>query len=332
VSSFDPPRTREVVARGRGDLVVRTSAIRDPAADESVIRVRYGGICGSDLHYWRHGAAGESILREALRLGHEVVGVITEQAADGSGFAEGTVVTVHPATPDSYLGSAALLPHTQGAFADTVVLPSAMLRRVPESVDAVSAALAEPAAVALHAVRQAGDIRGARTMVVGCGPIGLLVIAAALRAGASEVIAVDRAARPLDIARGLGATGVANPADLSGNAVPEPVEITWECSGTAPGLATSIAHTRRRGRVVLVGLLPPGPQPVHVSLAIARELSLVGSFRFTDEMDEVLQALGDGSLRIGSVVSHILPVDLAAEAFDIAADSSISSKVLLDFG
>jgi 2-desacetyl-2-hydroxyethyl bacteriochlorophyllide A dehydrogenase len=330
VSSSEQRPAREVVALRAGELVVRDAVVRTARADETVVRVHYGGICGSDLHYWRHGAAGESVLREPLRLGHEIVGVVVRSAADGSGFREGTSVAVHPATADSYLGSAALLPHTQGGFADTLALPSRMLRRVPASVDLKNAALAEPAAVALHAVRQAGDLNGMRTMVVGCGPIGLLVIAAAIRAGAAEVIAVDRARRPLEVARGMGAAVVAAPDDL-GALSPTPVDVAWECSGTVPGLATSIAHVRRRGRVVMLGLLPPGPQPAPISLAITRELELVGSFRFTDEIDEVLDALADGSLEVAPVISHVLPVGRAIEAFGIAADSTISSKVLLDF-
>ena len=86
------------------------------------------------------------------------------------------------------------------------------------------------------------------------------------------------------------------------------------------------------GTVVMVGLLPTGPQPVLISLAITRELELKGSFRFNDEIDEVIAALADGSLRIDPVITHEYPVREALEAFSVARNSAESGKVLLSFG
>lgn len=129
-----PQTSLGVVAHGRDDVRVQHVPRPLPARDEAVVRISYGGICGSDLHYWLHGAAGESILREPLLLGHEVVGSVAQAAADRSGPEEGTPVAVHPGTEgmgdgsrypadrpnlspgSTYLGSAAHLPHTQGAF------------------------------------------------------------------------------------------------------------------------------------------------------------------------------------------------------------------------
>ena len=88
-----------VVAHAKGDLRVEEVPLAAPAPDEAVVEVRYGGICGSDLHYWLHGAAGESILKAPLVLGHEISGVVVRAAADGTGPAAGTPVAVHPATP-----------------------------------------------------------------------------------------------------------------------------------------------------------------------------------------------------------------------------------------
>ena len=94
-----PSESLGVVAYAANDLRVEPVPLREPAADETVIEVAYGGICGSDLHYWMHGAAGESILRAPMVLGHEVVGTVAQAARDGSGAAAGTLVAVHPATP-----------------------------------------------------------------------------------------------------------------------------------------------------------------------------------------------------------------------------------------
>nr|WP_218868527.1 zinc-binding dehydrogenase [Pseudoclavibacter chungangensis] len=316
--------------------------------DQAVIEVAYGGVCGSDLHYWLHGAAGESILRAPLVLGHEVVGRVVTAAADGSGPAAGTPVAVHPATPvddgsapfpadrpnlspaGTYLGSAARVPHTDGAFARRVALPTRMLRALPEGLPLRTAALAEPAAVAWHGVGRAGDVRGARVLVIGAGPIGALAVAVLRHHGAAEIIASDLHELPLETARTLGATATidARNADAIANVH---ADVVIESSGTVPGLASAIRGAGRGGRVVMLGLQRTGEIPVLMSLAITRELTLTGSFRFNDEIDEVIAALADGSLRIDPVVTHEYPVAEALEAFRVARDASVSSKVLLRF-
>ena len=312
-----------VVAHSAGDLRVEDVPEPTPGPGEAVVSVAYGGICGSDLHYWTHGAAGLSILREPMVLGHEMSGTVLVAAQDGSGPAAGTPVTVHPATHDSYLGSAALLPHTPGVFARRVALPASMLRR--------TAALCEPAAVAWHGLARAGDVRDRRVLVVGCGPIGALSVAAARALGAAEVVAVDLHDLPRRIAGDLGASTTLAADDP---AITElDVDVALECSGSRPGLASAIRGTRRGGRVVMVGLQPAGEQPTLLANAITRELELVGSFRFRDEIDDVVTALGAG-LALDAAITHEVDVtDTAAvlDAFGTARDASVSGKVLLRF-
>lgn len=339
---------RGVVVHAKGDLRLEDLPAPVPAADEAVVAIAYGGICGSDLHYWRDGAAGQSILREPMVLGHEVVGVVRTPAVDGSGPPPGTAVAVHPATPaaagtvrwpsdrpnlspgGSYLGSAARLPHTQGAFAELVALPTRMLRALPASLPMRTAALAEPAAVAWHAVARAGAVRGRSVLVIGAGPIGLLTVAVLRRAGA-DVTAVDLEDRALDLAVELGAERTLDARDEHAVAAVQ-ADIAIEASGHPAGLAGAIAGTARGGRVVMVGLLPPGPQPVPVAAAISKELELVGSFRFNDEIDDVIAALADGSLAADPVITHEYDLADAVAAFTVAAAAGASSKVLLRFG
>ncbi|WP_345470948.1 L-idonate 5-dehydrogenase [Glutamicibacter ectropisis] len=339
--------TVAVVAHAAGDLRIEPIDLAAPAADEARIAIAYGGICGSDLHYWSHGAAGESILKAPMILGHEIVGTVLQAAADGTGPAAGTKVAVHPATPGetgepypserpnlspgcTYLGSAARYPHTEGAFAHEVNLPARMLRELPEGLSLRDAALAEPAAVAWHAVSRAGDVAGKKALVIGAGPIGALAIAVLKRAGASEIVAVDMHEKPLEIATQLGATSTLRADDLEAISQVR-ADVVIEASGNYRGLASAVRGAVRGGRVVMVGLLPTGEQPALISLAITRELELVGSFRFNDEIDEVLAALADGSLQISAAVTHEFPVADGLEAFETAKDSSSSGKVLLNF-
>jgi L-idonate 5-dehydrogenase len=343
-----PTTSPAVVVHAANDLRIDDLPVREPGSDELVVHIAYGGICGSDLHYWTHGAAGESILRAPMVLGHEVVGTVVAAAADGSGPLVGTRVAVHPATPGddgttrypgdrpnlsplcTYLGSAARFPHTDGAFVRYATLPSRMLRPLPDAIDLRTASVIEPASVAWHAVSRAGDVTGKTALVIGAGPIGALVIAVLKRSGAAEIVAVDLHDHALRVARELGATRTIAAADTDAIADLQ-ADVSLDSSGSHRGLASAIRGTRRGGRVVMVGLLPTGDQPVPMSLAITRELELVGSFRFNDEIDEVIEALADGSLVVDHVITHEFPLEQAMEAFEVAKDASGSSKVLLRF-
>jgi L-idonate 5-dehydrogenase len=336
-----------VVAHGAADLRLDDTPLPEPDDGQAIVQIAFGGICGSDVHYWKHGAVGESILTAPMVLGHEVVGTVLQAAADGSGPTAGTRVAVHPATREDvdtrfpadrpnlsagvrYLGSAARVPHTEGAFRRLVALDTGMLRELPESLELRRAALVEPASVAWHAIRRAGDVAGKRVLVTGSGPIGALVVAVAKRAGAAEIIAVDVHDAPLQIAAAVGATRLIRASDTEAIEAAD-ADVVVESSGSHRGLASAIRGATRGGRVVLLGLLPSGDQPVPISLAITRELDLVGSFRFNDEIDDVIAALADGSLYADPVITHTFPVDDTLEAFAIAADPRASGKVLLEF-
>ena len=337
-----------VIAYAADDLRVEDAGAVVPAPDEAVVRIAYGGVCGSDLHYWRHGAAGASVLREPMVLGHEVSGVVDVAAADGSGPVVGTRVVVHPLTPhgdgttpwpqdrpnlapaSSYLGSALHLPHTQGAFARRIALPSRMLHAIPDALDLRTAALAEPAAVAWHAMERAGDVRGRSVAVIGAGPIGQLVASIAQRGGASSVTVTDLEARPREIAerRGLRSLDARDERAISALHA----DVVVESSGTVPGLAAAVSAAVRGGIVVLLGLQRAGDVPAPIATAITRELDLRGSFRFAAELDDVIAALADGSLDVTGVISQVVPASDALDAFAVAADAARSCKVLLDFG
>ena len=268
------------------------------------IAVRYGGICGSDLHYWHRGAVGAFRVREPMVLGHEIVGAVAERGESVTGLEPGTLVAVHPATvcgscPEClagrpnicrevrYLGSAARFPHVQGGFRQRLVVPADQARVVPDGLAADRAVLAEPLAVALHVLARAGDVAGRRIFVAGAGPIGLLVATAAHARGAAEIISSDLLDEPLALARALGATTTVR-ADADPGARPEDVDVAVEASGSAAGLATCAQVVRPGGTVVQVGMFPPGDVAVPVNQFVTREYDLRGAFRFHAEFDDAL--------------------------------------------
>jgi L-idonate 5-dehydrogenase len=337
---------KAVVVHGPGDLRIDDRPDPRPGPGEVLIAMEWGGICGSDLSYWKHGASGTAVLQHPLVLGHEVAGRITELGAGVSGYEIGQPVTVHPAElvgdcrlpariagrtnlhPQvRYFGSAAFDPHTDGGFAQLRPVPAHQVRALPDGVSTEHGALAEPLAVALHAVNRAGDLRGREVLVNGAGPIGALVVAAAKHRGADHVVAADLADSALAVARALGADEVRN---LSAGAeLPADCELVFEASGAPAALGSVLRATARGGTVVQVGNLPGAAAPAALGDLVTREITWIGSYRFVDEISDALLAMRDG-LDVSPLITHSFPLDRAAEALAVAADrSSGSSKVML---
>ncbi len=328
------------VAHGAGDLRVEERPDVAPGAGQVAVRIAYGGICGSDLHYYHDGGVGDFRIRQPLVLGHEVVGRIS-----GGDLPAGTPVGIHPATPcgscpeclqdqrnicaySNYLGSAARDPHIQGGFVQELIVRADQVRVLPDELALRTAVLAEPLSVAIHAVRQAGEgaVDGKRVLVTGAGPIGLLVVAALRQSGAREVIATDLQEAPLALAREVGATHTIRVGEADW---PDAIDVAIEASGTAGGLRTCLERVRRGGTVVQVGSLPGGDTAFPGSLLMTRELTLTGAFRFDHEFDTAIAWLA-GGLYVDPIVTHTFPLDDARAAFDLATDRTVASKVLLD--
>jgi L-idonate 5-dehydrogenase len=293
--------------------------------------MEWGGICGSDISYWRKGASGTAVLKHPLVLGHEMAGRIAGTGPGVTGFHVGQPVTIHPATAaGGYFGSAAFDPHTDGGFSELKVVRAEQIRLLPDTLGTDQGALAEPLAVAMHAVNRAGDVRGRDVLVNGAGPIGSLVVAAAKYAGAATVIAADVADAPLQIAKAVGADAVV---DLgSGDELPADVELAFEASGAAAALGAVLHATARGGTVVQVGNLPGSAVPASLGDLVTREITWIGSYRFVDEITDAVAAMANG-LDVSPLITHRYLIDEAAEAIAVAADrNSGSSKVLLHLG
>ncbi|MHB1783134.1 MAG: L-idonate 5-dehydrogenase [Acidimicrobiales bacterium] len=337
---------RACVLYKAGDLRVEDRPQHDPGVGEIAIAIAVGGICGSDMHYYQRGSVGDFRVIDPMVLGHEVVGTVHNLGPDVDGPPPGTPVAIHPATPCGncrectsglrnicpntlYLGSAARRPHVQGGLAEVINVPVAQVRRLPDTVDFNVAVLAEPLAVAIHAVRRAGEVNGRTVLVVGAGPIGCLVVAVLTHAGASEIVVADVLDAPLKLAKRVGANSIVRADDSNDPAWPSDVDIAIEASGTGSGLRTCVERLRRGGTLVMLGLLPPGETGFLGNVVVTRELSLRGAFRFDAEFDESLALLADG-LDVAPIVTDTFPLAKAVEAFHRAADRSLASKVVLD--
>jgi L-idonate 5-dehydrogenase len=346
-----PSMPRALFAYAARDLRLTDAPYEALGPRQVRISMKRGGICGSDLHYFNHGGFGAVKLREPMILGHEVAGEVAELGAGVTILKVGDLVAVSPSRPCHtcpeclrglpnqclnmrFYGSAMPFPHIQGAFRDTLIADAAQCV-VATGLDASQAAMAEPLAVALHAVTRTGDMLGKRVLVTGCGPIGNLVILAARRAGAAEIIATDIAEPVLDIARQCGADVTLN-TGLDTNALAPystgkgALDVLFECSGAQPALTGGIASLRPRGKIVQLGL--SGDMSLPMIMITARELSLMGSFRFHDTFPLAVKMMQDGLIDVSPLLTHCFPLADFAEAFATANDRSRAMKVQLVFG
>ncbi|WP_110588594.1 zinc-binding dehydrogenase [Microbacterium suaedae] len=331
---------RAVFIDGAEQIAVREVPVPEPGDGEVRIRVSRVGICGSDLHYFFEGANGEYVVREPLVPGHELSGVVDEDPRGE--FAPGTPVTIHPARfgtevpgtqgephlwpGGSYLGSASTMPHTQGAMADLLVVDRGMVRPLPSGLGVDAAVLAEPLGVALHGASRAGDLAGARVLVSGAGPIGLLAVVAARARGAAHITVSDVLDEPLERARELGADDVVR---IGQDELPvEAFDAVLECSGAPVAIGAAGVAARRRGVVVQIGMVPNEPRGVNLAPFISKEIDLRGAFRFRDEIDEAVALLAERP-DIARVATHVVPVAEVRDAFELARDSRRSGKVVV---
>jgi L-idonate 5-dehydrogenase len=340
-----------LVIHAPGDLRVEEVPTPDVQPDQLLVRVRCGGICGSDLHYYRHGGFGTVRIQEPMVLGHEVAGVIEAVGDSVSRFQAGDRIAVSPSRPCGlcrfcqqglqnhcldmrYYGSAMRNPHVQGAFRQQLVVETHQAHRLADSVSDGEGSMAEPLSVALHAVRRAGPLLGKRVMVTGCGPIGALVVIAARRAGAAEIVVTDVTPHPLRKALQVGADEAVNMADrpnaLDGYTAEKGwFDVLFEASGNERALTGALDVLRPRGIIVQLGL--GGEMKLPINTIVAKEFDLRGAFRFHEEFAIAVELLNKGLVDVKPLISATLSYRDSARAFALAADRTQAMKVLMNF-
>jgi L-idonate 5-dehydrogenase len=340
-----------LVIHAAGDLRVETVETPALGPGQLQVRVRCGGICGSDLHYYQHGGFGTVRVKEPMVLGHEVAGVVEAVGTAVNGFVIGDRVAISPSRPCGacrfcqlglqnhcldmrYYGSAMRTPHVQGAFRQQIVIETHQAHRLHDSISDHEGAMAEPLAVALHAVNRAGPLLGKRVLVTGCGPIGALIVIAARRAGATRIVVTDVGAFALRTAMQVGADETVNVAErpdalAAYGADKGSFDVLFEASGNQAALRGAFDALRPRGIIVQVGL--GGEMTLTVNTIVAKEFDLRGALRFHEEFETAVDLLNKKLVDVRPLISATLSYRDAGRAFALAADRSQAMKVLLDF-
>ncbi|MDI7922385.1 L-idonate 5-dehydrogenase [Ferirhizobium litorale] len=340
-------RTRVARLHGRRDLRVETLDCATPGPGEVLLAMAAGGICGSDLHYYQDGGFGPVRVREPIIAGHEASGFVEALGEGVTSLEIGQLVAINPSQPCGqcqycriaqpihclemrFMGSAMRLPHENGMFRTRLVAPATQCLPVTEGVSAGEAACAEPLAVCLHAVAQAGDLTGKEVLVTGAGPIGLLVVAAARHAGAGEIVVTDLMDGALARAPTIGATRTINVATdpLALRPFEEnkgSFDVAFECSAAASALRSAFATIKPRGTIVQVGVT--GDIEIPLNALVGKELVWRGSQRFHQEFAKAVDLISTLRIDVRSIISHTFALEQAVEAFEQAGDRSTACKV-----
>jgi threonine dehydrogenase-like Zn-dependent dehydrogenase len=313
-----------------------------PGPGQVLVGVRACGICGSDLHFAAHGAqvlemtervAGGGAMHVDLGhdiyMGHEFSAEVLEAGPDTDTHPPGTLVTSLPvllsgkgAEPIVYSNS------TIGGYAERMLLSAPLLLPIPNGLDLKHAALTEPMAVGLHAVNKSNVAPGEKALVIGCGPIGIAIIAALRVQGVETIVASDFSPRRRELATAMGAHQVLDAAQGSPFDTVKP-DVVFEAVGV-PGIIDDVMLRARPGTRLVVAGVCMQPDTVHPFFAIAKEINVQFVLAYTpDEFTDSLRALTEGDIDVEPLITGEVGLDAVGGAFDALADPERHCKILV---
>jgi threonine dehydrogenase-like Zn-dependent dehydrogenase len=318
---------------------------------QALVRVTACGICGSDLHFAQHGAEmlalGEEMegtselggppidLAQDVFMGHEFSAEVLDLGPDTAGPAPGTLVTSIPILVDgSGLRPIVYSNDVAAGYGEQMLLSAPLLLEVPNGLDARHAALTEPMAVGLHAVNKSSIEAGEGALVLGCGPVGLAVVAALRIKGVDHIVAADFSTARRDLARRLGAHETVDPRDESGFAAWGRTGglrtlVVFEAIGV-PGILDDILRSSPMfSRVVVVGVCMQ-PDTIHPFFGISKELNIQFCFGYDPmEFGATLTHLAEGEIDVAPLVTGEVDLDGVAGAFAALADPEEHCKIIV---
>lgn len=315
---------REMPAIGDHDVLIEVLAV---------------GVCGSDVHYFRHGAIGDFVVTAPLVLGHEASGRVIETGTDVERVRVGDRVAIEPGVPcgrcvSCRSGRYNLCPEVRflatppidGAFARYLAMPEDFVHRVPDELSDTAAALVEPFSVGLWANRTAGTTIGSRVLVTGAGPVGLLVATAARLRGAGSIVLTDVAEQRLEVARELGFSTLPAGELAAWDVQPD---VLIECSGSPVAIRDGIRSLAPAGTAVLVGMVPEPDVLVPISVIQGREIRVTGTFRYANVYPVAIELAAGPDVDLDRLVSHEYPLAETAAALNAAADDPAILKAIV---
>jgi L-iditol 2-dehydrogenase len=332
------------------DLRLEPFPVNEPQDGEVLLEMQSVGICGSDVHYWKRGCIGDFVVRAPMVLGHESSGKVIKVGPNVKNLKAGDRVTIEPGVPcrrcDFCKGGRYNLcadvvflatPPVHGSIARYHTHAADFCFKLPDHVSYEEGAFCEPLSVGVHACRRAGVSIGAKVLITGAGPIGLVSMLAAKAMGADSIILTDISQSRLDFAKQVGATYVLladNDPQVTAKRVVETLgsqpNISIECSGAESSIQTTFYATISGGVVVLVGLGRPLASLPIVNAAI-REIDIRGVFRYANCYPASLSLIASGRIDVKPLITHRYNINESVQAFEMA-ESGQAIKVMIQCG
>ena len=329
-----------------GNITFRNVPVPEPGPDQVLIRIKKIGICGSDIHV-NHGT--HPYTSYPVTQGHEVAGQIVALGDDVEGFSIGQKVTIEP---QIRCGECWPCRHGKyncceklkvmgfqatGAASEYFAAPSLNVTALPGSLTYSEGAMIEPLAVTVHAARRFKELEGAKAVVLGCGPIGILLIQSLKALGADKVFATDISDKRLELARELGADHAVNTLkkdyaeELAAAYGPDKADVIFECAGSDITMDQAIQNARKGSEIILVAVFG---KRANVDLAKLNdsELDLNTSMMYRHEdYIEAIRLVEEGKIRLKPLQSAKFAFEDYEKAYEyIDSNRETTMKVLID--
>ncbi|KAH7424210.1 hypothetical protein KP509_12G095400 [Ceratopteris richardii] len=318
------------------------------------IRMKAVGICGSDVHYYKHMRLADFIVKEPMVIGHECAGVVEEIGNEVTHLAVGDNVALEPGVSCAHCSHCKegrynlcdemkffATPPIHGSLANFVVHPASLCFKLPENVSLEEGAMCEPLSVGVHACRRAGAGPHTKVLVMGSGPIGLVTLMAAKAFGSPRVVVVDVDENRLKMAQELGAHEVVCVSTRIEDVEKEvleiqqkmaaDVDITFDCAGLEKTMRTALKATRSGGEVCLVGM-GHVEMKVPLTAAAAREVDILGVFRYRNTYQLCIDMISSGRINVKPLITHRFGFSQedVVKAFNVSAMGGSAIKVMFN--
>lgn len=337
---------------GPKDLKIHDEPVPMPGVGEVRLKITSVGICASDLHYYRDAKIGSTAISEPLVIGHEAAGVVDALGEGVSGLVVGDKVAIEPAKPcgkckycaEKYYNVCPNVeffgtPPVNGCLREYITWPAELALKIPNSMTADEAAMVEPLAVGIHAVKLAELKSGMTLAVLGAGAIGLSVVQAAKVAGVERIIVSEPIKERRELALKMGASEVIDQSAL--NAVDEfarltdghGVDVVIECTGNDEAVRECSRIVRILGRVVIVGIPDGDDYTFEASPARRRELTVVFCRRSNLTAETAIEWIAEGKIDGASLATHHFRLEEASKAMEFAtakADGVVRAMIVVN--
>ncbi len=328
--------------------------VPEPAIERDTdvkIRMQVVGVCGSDVHYYQTGRIGSQVVHYPFPVGHEGAGIVVETGSRVTRVGKGSRIAIDPAMPCWQCDQCRSgRPHTcrklrflgcpgqaDGCLSEYIVMPESSCIPLSSGLTLDQAALSEPLAIGVYAVKMSGAVTNARIAILGSGPIGMSVLLAARQRGAAAVYMTDLIDARLGRVKKAGArwTGNAGRDDVTGRIgalEPEGLDIVFECCGKQEAVDQAFIMLKPGGRLIIVGIPEFDTWRIPVDSARHKEIAILNIRRQVGCVEEALLGMEEGRMNAGEMVSHRFSFEEAPQAFAcVAGYKDGVMKALVDF-